>query len=200
MRTHLSWSSGLDGMPLTFDAFRECSVLGLVCLDKWVRISALHMIELWLGLHTQTPGPDRFGIRAGLSVGLSNPWPRQGAPGAPLAAFWSHFWLLAPSGAWIFWYFFGIFLRRPKIHFPAHNKTIQTAMLKTALVQVSFIQIMQEWGQNSSKSVWKSRYILDVSRSYRDIWQSHMPRISNMISQHYIYKDTTSHIIGIQLP
>src|SRR3954465_4979434 len=29
---------------------------------------------------------------------------------------------------------------------------------------------------------------------------SHMPRISNMISQHYRYKDTTSHTIGIQLP
>ena len=34
---------GLDGMPLTFDAFRERYVLGLVCLDKWVRFSALHM-------------------------------------------------------------------------------------------------------------------------------------------------------------
>src|SRR3954465_4829300 len=29
---------------------------------------------------------------------------------------------------------------------------------------------------------------------------SHMPRISNMISQHYRYKDTTSHTIVIQLP
>src|SRR4051812_45419501 len=27
-----------------------------------------------------------------------------------------------------------------------------------------------------------------------------MPRISNMISQHYRYKDTTSHTSGIQLP
>src|SRR3954468_21042216 len=58
MRTHLSSSSGLDGMPLTFDAFRECSVLGLICFDKWVRLSALHMIELQQELHTQTPGPD----------------------------------------------------------------------------------------------------------------------------------------------
>src|ERR1041385_6806333 len=45
-------------MPLTYDAFRECSVLGLVCLDKWVRLSALHVIELWLELHTHIPGPD----------------------------------------------------------------------------------------------------------------------------------------------
>src|SRR3954468_17041563 len=61
-------------MPLTYDAFRECSVLGLVCLDKWVRLSALHVIELWLELHTLTPGPDRLGIRAGLPIGLFNPW------------------------------------------------------------------------------------------------------------------------------
>src|ERR1041385_4239115 len=68
----------------------------------------------------------------------------RGAPGAPLAPLWSHFWLLGPSGAWIFWYFSGNFLRRLKIHFPPHNKTIQAALLKTALVRVSFVQIMQE--------------------------------------------------------
>src|SRR3954469_12888644 len=72
MRTHFSRSSGLDGMPLTFDAFREHSVLGLVCLDKWVRFSALHVIASW-ELHTLTPGPGRLG-KAGLSVGLSKPW------------------------------------------------------------------------------------------------------------------------------
>ena len=33
-------------VPLSFDAFRERCVLGLVCLDKWVRLSALHMIVL----------------------------------------------------------------------------------------------------------------------------------------------------------
>src|SRR3954469_22626559 len=59
MRTHHSRSSGLDGMPLTYDAFQECSVLGLVCLDKWVWLSALHVIELLLELHTHTPGPDK---------------------------------------------------------------------------------------------------------------------------------------------
>src|SRR3954468_23553018 len=62
-------------MPLTFDAFRERSVLGLVCLDKWVRLSALHVIALCPELHMLTPGPDRLGIRAGLPVGLSNHWP-----------------------------------------------------------------------------------------------------------------------------
>ena len=29
---------------LMFDAYRERSVLGLVCLEKWVRFSALHVI------------------------------------------------------------------------------------------------------------------------------------------------------------
>ena len=36
--------------------------------------------------------------------------------------------------------------------------------LKTASVRVSFIQIMQVRVQNKGKSVWKSRYIGDVSR------------------------------------
>ena len=84
LRTHLSWSSGLDGMPLTFDAFWECSVLGHVCLDKWARLSALHVIASWLELHMLTPGPDRLGIRAGLSAGLSNPWSKSSL------AFYSH--------------------------------------------------------------------------------------------------------------
>ena len=32
--------------PVIVDAFRERSVLGLVCLYKWVRFSALHMTML----------------------------------------------------------------------------------------------------------------------------------------------------------
>src|SRR3954470_20928714 len=47
-------------MPLTFDAFRERHVLGLVCLDKWVRFSALHMTMLLRDLHTLTSGPDNL--------------------------------------------------------------------------------------------------------------------------------------------
>ena len=58
-------------MPLTFNAFRERSVLGLVCLDKWVWFSALYMIVLLQDLYTPTPGPDRLGIKAGLTIGLS---------------------------------------------------------------------------------------------------------------------------------
>src|ERR1041385_8816175 len=66
------------------------------------------------------------------------------APRAPVAPLWPHFWLVEASGAWIFCKFSRNFLRYLKIHFPAHNKTIQAALLKTALVRVSFIQIMQE--------------------------------------------------------
>ena len=36
-------------------------------------------------------------------------------------------------------------------------------LLKTALVRVSFIQMMQVRVQNKGKSVWKSRYVGDVS-------------------------------------
>ena len=36
-------------------------------------------------------------------------------------------------------------------------------LLKTTLVQVSFIQIVQVRVQNKGKSVWKSRYDRDVS-------------------------------------
>ena len=36
-------------------------------------------------------------------------------------------------------------------------------LLKTASVRVSFIQIMQVRVQNNGKSVWKSRYVGDVS-------------------------------------
>ena len=37
-------------------------------------------------------------------------------------------------------------------------------LLKTASVRVSFIQIMQVRVQNKGKSVWKNRYVGDVSR------------------------------------
>ena len=41
-------------------------------------------------------------------------------------------------------------------------------LLKTALVRVSFIQIMQVRVQNKGKSVWKSRYVGDVSPAEAD--------------------------------
>ena len=42
------------------------------------------------------------------------------------------------------------------------NNTM-AVLLKTASIQVSFIQIMQVRVQNKGKSVWKSRYDGDVS-------------------------------------
>ena len=38
-------------------------------------------------------------------------------------------------------------------------------LLKTASVRVSFIEIMQVRVQNKGKSIWKSRYVGDVSSS-----------------------------------
>src|SRR3954469_6221956 len=83
MRTHFSRSSGLDGMPLTCDALRERSVLGLVCLDKWVRFSALHMIVLWRGLHTLTPGPDNIPAPFGPAAPAMAAAPPPAGTGAP---------------------------------------------------------------------------------------------------------------------
>ena len=40
---------------------------------------------------------------------------------------------------------------------------IMAVLLKTTSVRVSFIQIMQVRVQNKGKSVWKSRYVGDVS-------------------------------------
>ena len=43
-------------------------------------------------------------------------------------------------------------------------------LLKTAPVQVSFIQIMQVRVQNRGKSVWKSRYVGYVSDITEEEW------------------------------
>jgi hypothetical protein len=44
-----------------------------------------------------------------------------------------------------------------------HKNNTMVVLLKTASVWVSFIQIMQIRVQNKNKSVWKSRYVGDVS-------------------------------------
>ena len=41
-------------------------------------------------------------------------------------------------------------------------------LLKTTSLRVSFIQIMQVRVQNKGKSVWKSRYVGDVSLLHED--------------------------------
>jgi len=66
------------------------------------------------------------------------------APGGLVTPLWPIFWSWVPPGTWIFSIFYGNFLGHLKIHIPAHKKTIQVALLKTASVRVSFIQIMQE--------------------------------------------------------
>ena len=47
--------------------------------------------------------------------------------------------------------------------FSTHKNNIMAVLLKTLSVRVSFIQIMQVRVQNKGKSVWKSRYVGDVS-------------------------------------
>ena len=44
-----------------------------------------------------------------------------------------------------------------------HINNTMVILLKTASVRVSSIQIMQVRVQNKGKSVWKSRYVADVS-------------------------------------
>ena len=51
-------------------------------------------------------------------------------------------------------------------------------LLKTASVRVSFIQIMQVRVQNKGKSVWKSRYVGDVSLGHV-VNRTCIPRLSS---------------------
>ena len=89
------------------------------------------------------------------------------APGTLLAAPWlpcgPPLVLRKISERWFLIYFFGIFPAYQNIQKPGQKKTALVALLKTASVRVSFVQIMQEWRKNSSKSVWKIRYVWDVS-------------------------------------
>ena len=47
-----------------------------------------------------------------------------------------------------------------------HKNNTMIVLLKTASVRISSIQIMQVRVQNKGNSVWKSRYVGDVSASY----------------------------------
>ena len=110
-------------------------------------------IALELG-QTEVQGAHMAGPRA-LGGGRA-PWPC-GALVAPLQ------WVLAP----VFFIYSKIILRKfssnsENFYFCTKNNTM-AVLLKTASVRVSFIQIMQIRGQNKSKSVWKSRYVGDVS-------------------------------------
>ena len=50
-----------------------------------------------------------------------------------------------------------------------HKNNTMAVLLKTASVRVSFIQIMQVRVQNKGKSVWKSRYVGDVSPTQKRV-------------------------------
>ena len=73
--------------------------------------------------------------------------------------------------AFIFGRYFSYFLKSVSVKFQVIPRTfgyctinnIMAVLLKTALVRVSFIQIMQVRVQNKGKSVWKSRYVGEVS-------------------------------------
>ena len=54
---------------------------------------------------------------------------------------------------------------------------IMAVLLKTTSVRVSSIQIMQVRVQNKGKSVWKSRYVGDVSRTFT---VSHFLQLRNL--------------------
>ena len=89
--------------------------------------------------------------------------PRGGAPPALVARWWAP-WPSSFAGIFlIFWkvapWSFRSFWERLLLHI---NNTM-VILLKTASVRVSFIQIMQVRVQNKGKSVWKSRYVGDVS-------------------------------------
>jgi hypothetical protein len=113
-------------------------------------------MELELGL-PEAPGAHN---PKGRALGVVAP-PELVAPGWP------------PSGSSLRQYFLYI----PKIIFVnfhpirelifLHKNNTMAILLKTASVRVSSFQIMQIRVQNKSKSVWKSRYIRDVSMTFK---------------------------------
>ena len=106
-----------------------------------------------MGTGGPTEGPRGRGAPRG--VGRA-PHPR-GQVEAPLT------WILLP----VFLIFSKIILRGFSGHSEnflfLHKKNTMAILLKTASVRVSSIQIMQVRVQNKGKSVWKSRYVGDVS-------------------------------------
>ena len=52
-----------------------------------------------------------------------------------------------------------------------HKNNTMAVLLKTTSVRVSFVQIMQVRVQNKGKSVWKSRYVGDVSETSEQEFQ-----------------------------
>ena len=98
-------------------------------------------------------GPRGWGARPRGAGAPPPSWTGGGPPGLHLLqGFFYYFWIDVP---WSFRSF-------RELLFLDINNTI-TILLKTTSVRVSSIQIMQVRVQNKGKSVWKSRYVGDVS-------------------------------------
>ena len=74
-------------------------------------------------------------------------------------------------------------------------------LLKTASVRVSFIQIMQVRVQNKGKSVWKSRYVGDVSliKDY-DMRLHYHPGKANVVADALSHKSHVNTLMIGDLP
>ena len=95
----------------------------------------------------------RQGARSVVEGAPPPSWTGCGPPG--LDSFASIFYIFQNLSLWIFRSF-------RELLFLHINNTI-AILLKTTSVRVSSIQIMQVRVQNKGKSVWKSRYVGDVS-------------------------------------
>ena len=114
--------------------------------------------SLWLFSHWNSI----YGGGVGVGEATGSPWGR-GAPPTLVERRWAPW---PSSFARIFYYFWkGVpwsFRSFRELLFLHINNTM-AILLKTASVRVSSIQIMQVIVQNKGKSVWKSRYVGDVS-------------------------------------
>ena len=115
--------------------------------------------------------PRTWIYRVGVEVGGAPGGPRGrgraqgvGAPPTLVDRVW-------PPWPWFFRQYFLLFPKIISVKFQVIPRTfvfctinnIMAVLLKTASVRVSSIQIMQVRVQNKGKSVWKSRYVGDVS-------------------------------------
>src|SRR3954466_6931043 len=80
MRTHLSLSSDLDGMPLTFDAYQECFVLSLVCLDKWDTTLGSPYDCVVTGITYEHPGSRQTWYQSRTVCRIIKPWSKSSLP------------------------------------------------------------------------------------------------------------------------
>ena len=125
---------------------------------RWFLLSYLfsprkQLYRVGVGVGEATGGPRGRGVR-----------PRGAGAPPTLAARWWAPWPSSLAGIFlIFWKVSPWSFRSFREHLLLHINNTMVILLKTALVRVSSIQIMQVRVQNKGKSVWKSRYVGDVS-------------------------------------